>query len=110
MCMLIVLRHMNQDPSFWMDRSSLKAVGVCTGSIAAIAVSVSLSETHLLKIAPEFVLLSLRMGIAASRRSLALEMAPGDWAVTFSATSVEKLEEMLEDFHRSKVSYSAHRE
>ncbi|KAF2877122.1 hypothetical protein BDV95DRAFT_644000 [Massariosphaeria phaeospora] len=94
--------HREKYPERWSGSLDRALVGVCTGSLAAIAAIVARSETDLLRLAPEFALLALRLGIEVSRRSLSLENSSEPWSVAVTRVSREDLEAALDAFNRSQ--------
>lgn len=78
-------------------------MGVCTGTLPAIAAAAALSDTDLLRLALVFVQLSLRLGLEVSCRSLSLEESHDSWSVAVSGVSTETVREELWRFNQSKV-------
>lgn len=79
---------------------------MCTGLLPAAAVATSKGLSNLLKVAPEIVLISLRLAVEASRRSTQVEQGPGSWAMVVTGTSTQDLEKAMEEFHRLNVNLS----
>lgn len=88
-------RHWEQNPKLWERSSDHTVVGICTGNLAALASSVAQSASDLARIGPEFVLLSLRLGVAASARSTNLERSKNNWSFGVSGVSLTSIEELV---------------
>ncbi len=80
------------------------AVGLCTGILPAIAITFAKDEPEFLRLAPEFVLLSLRLGLAAARRAGSIEHSESSWATAVSGVSLPCIEDILKSFHDLHVS------
>ncbi|KAK2593654.1 hypothetical protein QQS21_008658 [Conoideocrella luteorostrata] len=74
-------------------------MGVCTGSLAAIAAVAANSDSDLLQLAPHFVQLSLRLGVEVSRRSLSLDTSSGSWSTCVSGLTLDAIEDELQKFN-----------
>ena len=72
-------------------------LGLCTRSLAAIAIAAVNNIIDLLKIAPGVVLLSFKLGLAANRRAISLEPARGCWAAAISGMSHERVDFALDE-------------
>ena len=99
-----LLRHREVDAEAWLYPERLSILGVCTGSLAAIAATAARSDSDLLHFTPLFVSVALRLGIEVARRSAAIDSAIGSWSAALSGASLEAVTLELESFHRSKVS------
>lgn len=100
---------MERNRELWSEHNDRVVAGLCMGTLPAIAAAASFSETDLLSMAPEFVQLSLRIGLEVSRRTLALEYSSESWSFSVSGVSLETLREDLRRFNQSKVSSQADR-
>ena len=78
-------------------------VGLCTGMLPAAALAVSNSTSQLLKISPEIVRLSLRVGIKASRRSMQIEQCSDSWAIAIPGMTPQEQQVTLDQFHAEHV-------
>ena len=103
----ILDRYRQRHPEKQSPDTNCAVVGICTGSVAAIASAVARSDLDLLRIAPEFVILSLRLGIEVSRRSECLESQSGSWSVVVPKIPHEGLSRDIAEFNDSRVSVSA---
>ena len=95
--------HRDRNPELWIEHVDRIIVGVCTGTLPAIAATAALSDTDLLQLASTFVPLSLRLGLEVSSRSLALEGSDDSWSVAVSGVSTEIVREELCRFNESRV-------
>lgn len=83
-------------------------VGLCTGSLAAAAVSCAQTSIDLLTLGIEAVVVAFRVGMHAARRAKtlvgegALQWKP--WSVAVAGLSEPNAEKMLETFMRDQVS------
>lgn len=93
---------MERNPELWSEHNDRAIMGLCMGNLPAIAAAASFSDTDLLRLAPMFVQLSLRVGLEVSRRTLALENSSDAWSTSVSGVSLETLEEDLGRFNRSR--------
>jgi hypothetical protein len=79
-------------------------LGMCTGLLPAAALATSRTLDGLLKIAPEIVLISLRLAVEVSRRSIQVEQDTDSWVLIVTGPSTDDLEKLIEEFHKSRVS------
>ena len=61
----------------------------------------------MLRIFPDIILLSFRLGLAAHIRALRLEPIKGSWAVAVSGLSFEDGESLLDEYYSGKVASNA---
>lgn len=89
------------------DLSSSSAtymIGLCTGMLPAAAVGAASSTDQLLRLAPEIVRLSLRLGLEATHRSAQIERSSESWATLVPSISAHEQQASLNEFHRQHVS------
>ena len=79
-------------------------MGSCTGILPAIAITFAKDESEFLRLAPKFVSLSLRLGLAAARRADSIEHSESSWATAVSGMSLACIEDILKSFHDLHVS------
>ena len=87
-----------------ISSSKTYLLGLCTGMLPAAALAVSTSTSQLLDLAPEIVRVSLRLGLAASRRSAQVERSCESWATVVPHVAPQEQQEILDQFHREHVS------
>ena len=104
---LIPCRHSHGESDESQDEantsSKIYLVGLCTGMLPAAAMAVSNSTSQLLKIAPEIVCVSLRLGLEASRRSAQIEKSCESWATIVPGMAPQAQQEALDNFHQTYV-------
>ncbi|QSZ36678.1 hypothetical protein DSL72_006559 [Monilinia vaccinii-corymbosi] len=100
---LILLSQKTQ--TIFAGPSEVKSTGICTGALVGAVLDVATSVNDLLVLAPAIVRIALRIGIAASLRSSAIENSQESWAILVSAISRHDLDAAIESFesrhHRS---------
>ncbi|RAL65830.1 hypothetical protein DID88_005493 [Monilinia fructigena] len=100
---LILLAQKNQ--TIFTGPPEVKTAGVCTGALIGAVLEVATSVNDLIGLTPAIVLIALRIGIAASLRSSAIENLQERWAILLSAISKHDIEAAIESFqskhHRS---------
>lgn len=101
---MISSRHRERYPEQWSESANRAVLGVCTGVLPAVAATAALSDTDFLQLVPEFVQLSLRLGLEIFHRSLALETSDDPWSVAVSGVPIKVVREELERFNTSSVS------
>jgi len=97
-------REENDEYIFDARSSRTYLVGLCTGLLPAAALAATTSTSQLLKLAPEIVRISLRLGIEATRRSLLIERSSESWATVVSGISAREQQDILDQFNRESVS------
>lgn len=85
--------------------SRVSLAGLCTGLIPAAAVASAKSISDVLEMAPELICISMRLGLAASRRSMQLERSSESWATAVPAVPVHELQKELDEFHGNKAGF-----
>ncbi|KAI0455324.1 hypothetical protein F5B21DRAFT_503379 [Xylaria acuta] len=92
--------HLELEPRA-LENPKLQPVilGICTGSLAAAAMSCCRNLTELLRIADEAVELAFRVGLEASRRSTYIESSTGSWAILVSNVDMQDAKEAIERFN-----------
>jgi hypothetical protein len=84
-------------------------LGLCTGALAAAAVSSSSSLSELLPIAVQTVLISFRLGLCALGMRDRLELSEKDrtepWSVVISDLEPQNAAAAIKDFCRTNVRY-----
>lgn len=88
--------HADRDPQILTPSPGTIALGLCTGSLAAIAIAAVNNVMDLLRIAPDVVRLAFKVGLAAEKRASSLENAKGCWAAAVSGLSYEGIESVLD--------------
>ncbi|KAB8295214.1 hypothetical protein EYC80_007134 [Monilinia laxa] len=100
---MIELAQKNQ--TIFTGPLEVKTAGVCTGALIGAVLEVATSVNDLIVLTPAIVLIALRIGIAASLRSSAIENSQESWAVLVSAISKHDVDAAIESFqsrhHRS---------
>lgn len=71
--------------------------------LPAVAAAASTCLSELLRLAPEIVCLSLRLGLEVSHRSRRLEHSTAGWATVLSGVSVDCVQAALQQFHDTQV-------
>ena len=100
----LALSYLDQDDSlFDCSTSRIYLVGLCTGMLPAAAMAASSSTSHLLKLAPQIVLISLRLGVEAHRRSAQIEVSTDSWAFVVPGMAPQQQQECLDQFHSDFV-------
>ena len=79
-------------------------VGLCTGMLPAAAFAATTTREQLLRLAPEIVRISLRLGIEASHRSSLIENSSESWATAITGITPSDQQGILDQFHREHVS------
>ena len=87
----------------YSPNSGRAVVGVCTGSLAAIAAIIGRSDADFLDLALEFVLVALRLGVEVSRRSDNIESASEPWAVAITKVGSESVLATIDAFNQSHM-------
>jgi iron transport multicopper oxidase len=95
---------MEKDSQLLESSSEMRFVGLCTGGLAAVAAASVTCVSELLRLVPEFVRISLRLGVAASQRSRNIEFSKGNWAIAVNRHSFDEMRCIIENFHQSQVS------
>lgn len=93
----------SEDVSLLRPNEGSVLLGACTGSIAATAAACATSATELLTICPHFVVVALRIGLAALYRSDNIEPSIGNWTIAVFDISHALAQSMLDEFHESQV-------
>ena len=96
-------RHRERNPEQWSGHRDKAILGVCMGTLPAIAAAAARSITELLQLAPIFLQLSFRLGLEVSCRSLLIEESQDSWSVAVSGISTETIRRELSQFNQSKV-------
>ncbi|KAF2671317.1 polyketide synthase-like protein [Microthyrium microscopicum] len=101
--------YYGENPSEWNDAVSTRAIGLCTGILAASAVSCARSLCELLPLAIEAVRISFRAGnaVQAMRSALAADDGNASWSTIVTNTNEDTLQSSLANFHESN-SVSSH--
>ena len=71
--------------------------------LPAITAASASGVAELLKLAPEIIRISLRLGIENSRRAQNLEQSLNSWACVVSGVSLDRVRDELQQFHESQV-------
>jgi acyl transferase domain-containing protein/acyl carrier protein len=100
---LLHFRYRERQPEKFYPKLSRAIVGVCTGSLAAIAATIARSDADFLNLAFEFVLLALRIGIEVSRRSCSIETSSEPWSVAIMKSNLDDTSVAIETFNRSQA-------
>ena len=79
------------------------SLGICTEMLPAIVLSVASNCNDILRMAPEMLLLSLRLGLAASRRARNIEPRSGSWAMVIQGISKSQALEYLDLYSEANV-------
>ena len=95
---------MEKDSQLLGSSSEMRFLGLCTGGLAAVAAASVTCVSELLQLVPEFVRISLRLGIAASQRSRSIEFSKGNWAIVVDRYSFDEMNCIVRNFHQSQVS------
>jgi hypothetical protein len=72
-----------------------------------VAAASSLSDTDFVRLASELVIVSLRLGIEVSRRSLKIDNDSSSWSVAVADASSSEVEASLLAFGQSMVCISS---
>ncbi|KAI9876882.1 MAG: hypothetical protein M1830_005404, partial [Pleopsidium flavum] len=91
--------HAEKYPHILQSSSDIILLGLCTGLLPAAAAATTTSLSGLLKLAPDIVCVSLRVGLLASRRSTQLERSMESWAIMVSGVPASELQKVLQEFH-----------
>ena len=78
--------------------------GIFTGSFAAVIAGFIRDGSQLVKVAPDIILLSLRLGFSASQRASELEHNTACWAAMIPEISSDQVEKIIEEFNKEEVS------
>jgi hypothetical protein len=78
-------------------------MGLCTGTLSALVAIAATSETDLLTLGIDMVLLAFRLGLEVAHRRLCLKKVAGSWTATVSYIPLQTLNEQLHIFHAFKV-------
>lgn len=91
------------------DSSSSSATKIllasCTGLFPAAVAATSRSLAEMVSLSAAVVVLALKVGLAAARRSAAIEESdePKSWAIAVAGVHPEQCDEMLKEFHETNV-------
>lgn len=78
--------------------------GLCTGALAAAAVSCCNTVSELLPVAVQTVLVALRTGICAVNAAKAVDPSEGKWSIVLHGLSQREVSDRLQEFSHSRVS------
>lgn len=102
--------HVENNPRILANAPSrVTLVGFCTGLIPAAAVASATSISDVLEIAPELVCISLRLGLAASRRSMQSEPSSESWATVVLAVPRDGQQKEMDEFHEDQAGFESFR-
>lgn len=83
--------------------SPTEILAFCTGLLPAAAAAAARDTSELLKIGSEIISITFRMAFEIGRRMALVEKGGGNWAVTIVGVTVEKTNDILENFHKTQV-------
>lgn len=83
-------------------------VGFCTGLLPAAVAAASTSLADATRLSQEIVLLSIRLGLHAYRRSVAIEATSGVWSVVVLGQDATQLRSKIDAFHQDQASFPRH--
>ena len=95
--------HAEKDEKILNDPTPRVLLGLCTGLLPAIATASAIGVADLLKLSPEIIRISLRLGVEVSHRSQNLEQSLSSWASIVSGVPLDQIRAELQQFHDSKV-------
>lgn len=102
---LFDIRAAEQDPTILgSGQNPVQVLGFCTGLLPASAIIAARDTSELFTLAREIISITFRMAYEIRRRMLLIEDDPSSWAMTYVGLSAEKLEKILDEFHKSQVS------
>ncbi len=101
--LLVVFSHAEKYPHILQSSSDIILLGLCTGLLPAAAAATTTSLSGLLKLPPDIVCVSLRVGLLASRRSTRLERSMESWAIMVSGVPASELQKVIQEFHARNV-------
>lgn len=101
--LLVVFSHAEKYPHILQSSSDIILLGPCTGLLPAAAAATTTSLSGLLKLPPDIVCVSLRVGLLASRRSTQLERSMESWAIMVSRVPASELQKVIQEFHAKNV-------
>ena len=102
---LTAFSHVENNPRILANTpSKVTLLGLCTGLIPATAVASATSISDVLEIAPELICISLRLGLAASRRSMQLERSSESWATVVLAVPRDEQQVEINRFQEKQAS------
>ncbi|KAI1781137.1 putative polyketide synthase [Hypoxylon cercidicola] len=92
-----------QDPTILgSGQSPVQVLGFCTGLLPASAIIAARDTSELFTLARELISITFRMAYEIRRRMLLIEDDPSSWATTYVGLSAEKMEKILNEFHKSQ--------
>lgn len=94
---------MEQQPHVFLAGSRKVMLGLCTGMVPAATAACITSVAELLRICPEIIRISLRLGLQVSRRSHILEPTNESWTLSFGNVSFDSLQDAISKFHDTNV-------
>ena len=104
------VREVEDDTKPYPAPSDTYVLGVCTGSLAAAAVSCSSSLSELLPLAVQTALVAFRLGLCALDMRDRLETSAADrsrpWSVVVSGLDAEAAQAAIKKFCQDNVSCS----
>lgn len=98
-------RAAEQDPTILgSGQNPVQVLGFCTGLLPASAIIAARDTSELFTLAREIISITFRMAYEIRRRMLLIEDDPSSWAMTYVGLTAEKMEKILDEFHKSQVS------
>lgn len=99
-------RYAEQDPTVLASKGNRNCIlGFCTGEVAAAVAAVAQDTNELVELGVEVTHIIFRMARELNRRSLMVDRTNGPWARTILGISVDRVREILQDFHENQVSH-----
>ncbi|KAI4860812.1 putative polyketide synthase [Hypoxylon rubiginosum] len=92
-----------QDPTILgSGQNPVQVLGFCTGLLPASAIIAARDTSELFTLAREIISITFRMAYEIRRRMLLIEDDPSSWAMTYVGLTAEKMEKILDEFHKSQ--------
>lgn len=98
--------QIEQEPRILDSESNRIVLGLCTGLLPAVTSAAINSTSELLKMSPEIIRISLKLGLEVCRQSQALDQAGGSWASAFSNVSLHSIQDAIRQFQITEVTSS----
>ncbi|KAF5135174.1 Non-reducing polyketide synthase ZEA1 [Metarhizium anisopliae] len=98
-----LILYAEQDPTVLASKGNRNCIlGFCTGEVAAAVAAVAQDTNELVELGVEVTHIIFRMARELNRRSLMVDRTNGPWARTILGISVDRVREILQDFHENQ--------